>query len=191
MSFIEDKDIEEVRAIANRKIKPLMSNYDAYRERDLARAILADTKLRDEDPNKYFLRKKRREKEISKGIVVPPGEWDDDLDMYNEDEYLVHIGSGFLGKIRRNMMRSWNGYVIVPDGHWTIGKNLTGYDLPFRISYHKDREIGFDHCSSKDVLPAGGIYNEIDSKEKKVYTTMIQVIKEVAQLAKFIQEIKN
>jgi hypothetical protein len=183
--------ISDLLKIATKNVKYERNSVNEYKEKILALNTLYDMEMMKVDFNKYFLRKKRRDYYTKEGIIIPPGEWDEDLDIYQEKEYLIHIGNGYLGKARRNIMLSWNGYIIVPEGHWSIGKDLTNYDLPFEISFHQGREIGFDHCRLLDKTPLDVFFGRcIDEIDGKKYTAFPDIMKEVIHLGKYLQGYK-
>jgi len=193
MSYLDEerKLVSDLLKIATSDIKFKRETYKEYCEKVMALVALHDLNLRKEDPNKYFLRERRRDYYTRQGIIVPPGEWDSDLDMYNEKEYLVHIPiKGYIGKIKRNIMLSWNGYVTVPEKHWSIGKDLSCYKFPFEITYHNEREIGFSHCHYYDKTPLDVFFGREEDSGKK-YTSFMEILKEVIQLAESIHNYKN
>ena len=171
------------------------------REVNRLRVEIADNDLKTRTPEQIEKREARRFKERKLGIVVPPGPWDEDLDNYPEQSYEFDLGEGFTGKISRSMFMTWNGYVIVPEGHWSIGHNYTEHDdRPnsnyadlAHITYHNDRTIGFDHCHSYDVKPVDPLpdlnrYNYwLPTPTKENYTTYEMAIAEVKELANLLK----
>jgi len=193
MSYLDEerKVISDLLKIATKDIQFKRETYNEYREKVMALSILYNLNLKKEDPNRYFLREKRQDYYIKQGIIVPPGEWDSDLDIYYEKEYLVHIPlKGYIGKIKRNIMLSWNGYVTVPEGHWSIDKDLTYYSLPYEVTYHNGREIGFSHIHYCDKTPLDVFFGREEELDKK-YTSFIEVFKEVIRLAEHLYNYKN
>jgi hypothetical protein len=191
MSYLDEerKVISDLLKLATSDVQFKRETYKEYKEKIMALAALHDLNLQKEDPDKYFLRAKRRDYYTKQGIIVPPGEWDSDLDMYNEREYSVHIPfKGYTGKIKRNILLSWNGYVTVPEGHWSIGKDLTGYNFPFEITYHNGKEIGFSHYNDK--TPLGVFFGRGEEPDKK-YTSFMEVFKEVIKFTEYLHNCKN
>ena len=173
------------------------------READGLRVVLADMDLKTRTYNKatpeqIAKREARRFSERERGIMIPPGPWDEDLDNYPQRSYEFDLGDGFTGKISRSLYMTWNGYVIVPKGHWSIGHNYTEHDqqLPklASITYHDDRTIGFDHCHSCDAKPLNTLidlnrhnYWLPDPAKKESYTTYEMAIAEVKELANLLK----
>lgn len=121
-------------------LKKELSELD--KRRDHLRALLSDAELTeklckpsygmfvDSDASIAILKEKiakraqRRAKELSHlGSYVRPGEWDDDLDDYQEDKYEEDVGGGYKIRLTRATGMNWNGYVILPSDHPAIGKH--------------------------------------------------------------------
>jgi hypothetical protein len=174
------------------------------REVNKLRANLDDLHMENIECNAegFSKRATRRIREREIGIVIPPGPWDEDLDNYPERSYEFDLGDGFTGKISRSMFMTWNGYVIVPEGHWSVGRNYTEHDdRPnssyadlAHITYHNDRTIGFDHCHSYDAKPLDPLPNLNKQNywlptpiRKEDYTTYEMAIAEVKELANLLK----
>lgn len=57
------------------------------------------------------------------GHYVRPGTWDDDLDNFQEPLYEENVGEGYNIRLVRARDLTWNAYVVLPEGHWAIGKH--------------------------------------------------------------------
>ena len=120
-------------------------------------AIAADEKLLQKTPDAIDIRIARRKMEMKKfGSYTRPGLWDNDLDKYQEDDYIYPSKvDGYQIKLSRNGGLGWNGYVILPKSHDAIGISLfdLNLDCNFDLTFSKNNVFGFDHMNSHDVHP--------------------------------------
>ena len=90
---------------------------------DIELELSVDTR----DSERLTRRKARRALEAGLQHAVPPGPWDDDLDMYPPgQEYKIDLGDGYEGILERHPERwFWIGRIRLPAGHCCIGKKCT------------------------------------------------------------------
>jgi hypothetical protein len=141
-------------------------------------------------------RKARREIEKYHDIVIPYGVWDYDLDEYPPGRvYQFYMGDGYIGRLRRNISWSWNGYVVLPNGHHVIGmsyddvstlKSKDDRSCPIEITFSKDNIFGFDHCHIYDLKPYE--IHKINNNNAKYYTYNM-VKEEIGKLAMWFSEL--
>jgi hypothetical protein len=111
-------------------------------------------KWRAEQDQKIARRAARRAWEREAGLLIRPGPWDEDLDLYHGETSFHEwdLGDGYTGKVVRGGWHlGWNGYVTVPEGHWAAGKSYE--ELGFGLTYAEGRTFGFDHNGESDVTP--------------------------------------
>lgn len=93
----------------------------------------------------------RRAWEASWAGVVPPGEWDADIDKHFETQSITFdLGDGYMGQIRRNRDYGWNAYIVLPKGHALHGKS---YEELGRFSYSapiEDDRWMFGYCHDRE-----------------------------------------
>lgn len=144
-------------------------------QRDALRAYLSDDTLHKKiaaakTPDERVLATEAWEKRIKRrvmekrvrGAFTPPGEWDSDLDTYNEDMYEMPLEGGYTGLLWRNKYLSWNGYVKLPWMHSFENKDAHFFSHglpegmpapPVKITYGADGIFGFDYAQADDVKP--------------------------------------
>ena len=188
------------------------------RERDVIRAALADEQLyaemdyakteeyRKVATERWSLRVKRREREQQLKQIVPPGHWDNDLDTYQDDEYLFDLEGGYGGRLVRNSYLSWNGYVILPDNHPFANKHYDFFHYeapeglpspPCELTFGNGYMFGFDHAHGGDVTPHNPYcpynYSEYNNynltSTGQGYLTFKAVKREVEALAEYFREL--
>jgi hypothetical protein len=203
------------------------------RRRDEIRAQLADKDLMEQatkghksyafggmdppteyDKERWARRQSRRVYERANGVIVPPGKWDDDLDKHHEtkpvpvpipDDLAV---KGYKAQVIRNTYSmTWNGYILLPEGHPVLvhGKsdyNFLGYEspkglpsIPQEVTWFKGNEIGWDHTHMFDVSPTrrcgsdargdyrAPFYNTMAS-DGDGYLTFTDIIRECEEMAR-------
>lgn len=66
------------------------------------------------------------------GSYTRPGTWDEDLDDFQEPRYDEDVGEGYQIRLVRARDLTWNGYVVLPEKHWAVGKHYDffGCDSP-------------------------------------------------------------
>lgn len=138
------------------------------KERDALRARIADASLlcaelpwglhgdeerkaewRAAQLKKVENRAARRAWERTWARVVPPGEWDADLDKHWAEQcQTFDLGDGYTGQICRNMDYGWNAYIVVPAGHHLWGKSYESVGCGFTYSaiYHDNGGWMFGYC---------------------------------------------
>ena len=156
---------------------------------------LASINPTPENINEMEKRKARREIEKYHGVVIPYGVWDYDLDEYPPSRvYQFYMGDGYIGRLKRNISWSWNGYVVLPLEHPVIGmsydyvSNLKSKDnrsCPIELTFAKDNIFGFDHCHISDLKPYE--IHKINNNAK--YYTYNMVKAEIAELAMWFIEL--
>jgi hypothetical protein len=188
------------------------------RERDAIRAKLVDEKLKAEIDSatteeyrnvateRWNLRIKRREKEQRLKQIVPPGHWDNDLDTYQDDEYVFDLEDGYGGRLVRSPYLTWNGYVILPDNHPFANKHYDFFHYlspeglphpPCELTFSNGYMMGFDHAHSVDVKPLNlysadtySQYNNYNiSSTGQGYLTFSAVKQEVEALAEYFRKL--
>ena len=151
---------------------------------------------------------KRRIMEKSiRGAFTPPGEWDSDLDRFNEDKYKMPLEGGYTGLLWRNKYLAWNGYVKLPSTHSFANKDAHFFSYgipeglpvpPVKITYGADGIFGFDHAQADDVKPYQ-IHSLTDyvacnhfdtSNNGQGYLPFGTVLEEVRALAKYFRDIE-
>jgi len=150
----------------------------------------------------------RRNLERAHGFIIPPGEWDDDLDTYGLEEYPVELSPtltalGYTAFVRRGRKWTWNGYVRVPDNHVvrTISNgNIHWFeyeappDLPrplMNISFIKNGVVGFDHASDFDISPVFPSDNFwLNDHISKGYLKYADITKEIIKMAEYLQNLQ-
>lgn len=198
----------QLRALDERRdsIRALAS--DQYLQDELERAKASFPESIEKCKNAVERRASRRQMEKDLHMnPVPPGPWDEDLDMYHDKKgYTFDIGDGYSGRLTRNMGMSWNGYVILPKDHPALEKNYDWfrYDSPkmipsppMELTYGDNTSFGFDHLHSCDIIPLrmyrthtnDNYYTGESISDKRKYLTFEDVKKEVIELANYFKEI--
>ncbi len=190
--------------------------------RDSIRALASDQHLEDElerakqyspdsiEACKKAVERRKSRRQIEKELhinPIPPGPWDEDLDLYhNKEGYTFEIGDGYSGRLSRNMGFSWNGYVTLPKGHPALGKHYDWFHYdspnqlpppPMELTYGDETSFGFDHLHGKDVIPSQMLrihtnenyYTGENTSRRGKYLTFEDVKKEVIELANYFKEI--
>jgi len=144
----------------------IIENQELTAKKNLKIVMIEDLKFEKEDPDKAFLRKLRRAKEISTNKIVSPGPWDEDLDTYQDEEASIYIdqtiNEGYKADIKRNHTNhSWDIIITVPKNHWTLITYYNPADLYDRIQKndfeyklisvnYTECELGFDSGSTRE-----------------------------------------
>lgn len=177
----------------------MFASYTAQRlclvniERANLLATLADERLAedrsDRGEERLALRKARRAFEAHLQHLVPPGPWDNDLDMYPPGkEYTFDLGDGYEGMVRRSgESLSWNVYVRIPKDHPMVGKDYNDlYDLIGNLTYGRGNMFGIDHGHSWDRTPHVFYHdlNGLEDHDRGDYTTYEEAVEE----AKYLKE---
>jgi hypothetical protein len=167
------------------------------------RCRLADEEL---SPEQKERRKARRLIEAELGVLIPPGVWDEDLDLYPGPEYTENLGDGYTATVRRSKERSWNCYITLPEGHPAISEH---YDLfnghitssiprcPLELTYVNGATFGIDHRHLRDTRPTlqaeytRETYYSGASTERNPYVTHAMALEECRQLKAYFEEIKG
>ena len=170
----------------------------ANSERDAsakARAIERWTKRQD----------RRKWEQYSGFSPIPPGPWSEDLDNYHNSCYTIDLGDDYVGQLRRSSDATFNGYVILPEGHPLKGLDYRIYDQdslltlpcpPQEITFSDRDMFGFDHCHSWDVKPSRvslsynreNYYDRPPSNERYVcYGDAVEEVKELGEYFKMIE----
>lgn len=145
------------------------------------------------------------------GTHLPPGPWDEDLDLHHGEtgKHTWDLGDGYQGRVSRNSAGTWNGYITLPESHWAVGKEHeeVSYDIGWSLTYGEGRTFGFDHMGVADVKPlsfyrydkyddfggkrqvARAIY--LPSLEQVGYLKREDVMQEVEELKKRFMEARN
>lgn len=143
---------------------------DIERQRDHARACLADADLQEKLKNacwypegegkeayiaalkaKIVKRATRRAKEMAEyGTYIRPGPWDDDLDDYQDGSYTEDAGDGYHIRINRAYDGTYNGYAILPPDHPYANKHCDYFHRtegvtkpPVSLTYNSQNMYGF------------------------------------------------
>ncbi len=173
------------------------------KKRTELRCRLADEEL---SPEHQERRKARRLLEAELGVLIPPGVWDEDLDLYPDPEYTEDLGDGYTATVRRSRERSWNCYITLPEGHSAIGEH---YDLfsghitssipycPLNLTYSSGATFGIDHLHLHDTRPlqqseytCETYYSGVPT-ERNPYVTYAMAMEECRQLKAYFEEIKG
>jgi hypothetical protein len=130
----------------------------------------------EESKSRWAKRQARRAFEQKQGLIVPPGEWDDDLDNYPTGERVeVALPADLVAKgYRAHAARScrsltWNGYVVLPNDSPIVVLGKSNYDFFYHherplgmpsvtqeVTWFENNEVGWDHGHSYDVSPTNG-----------------------------------
>jgi len=164
-----DTEIEAKRQALQKEYEKkllVIENQELIAKKHLKIVMIEDLKFEQEDPDKAYLRKLRRTKEIATGKIVSPGPWDEDLDTFQDEEAGIYIdqtiNKGYKVNIKRNQTNhSWDIIITVPENHWTlvnynnpgslydrIQKNDFEYKLT-SVNY-TEHELGFDSGSTRE-----------------------------------------
>jgi hypothetical protein len=156
---------------------------------------------------RWAKRQDRRKWEQYSGFSpIPPGPWSEDLDNYHNSCYTIDLGDDYVGQLRRSSDATFNGYVILPEGHPLKGLDYRIYDQdslltlpcpPQEITYSDCDMFGFDHCHSWDVKPSRfslsykreNYYDcALPSNERYVcYGDAVEEVKELGEYFKMIE----
>lgn len=176
------------------------------RKRTELRCKLADAELEVYHPERTQQRNARRLLESQRGVLIPPGVWDEDLDRYPGPEYTEDLGDGYIVTLKRNHVWSWNAYITLPDGHPSIGEH---YDLfqgyvtssiphcPLELTYSSGPTFGIDHQHLRDTTPlyrasySTENHYSGESKGTLPYMTYAMVLEECRTLKEYFEEIKG
>ena len=89
-----DTEIEAKRQALQKEYEKkllVIENQELIAKKHLKIVMIEDLKFEKEDPDKAYLRKLRRTKEIATGKIVSPGPWDEDLDTFQDEEAGIYI----------------------------------------------------------------------------------------------------
>lgn len=176
------------------------------RKRTELRCKLADTELELRHPERAQQRNARRLLESQRGVLIPPGVWDEDLDRYPGPEYTEDLGDGYIATLKRNHEWSWNAYITLPDGHPAIGEHyglFLGYvtfsipHCPLELSYSSGATFGIDHQHLRDTTPLSELTYSVEnhysgeSNGTTPYMTYAMVLQECRTLKEYFEEIKG
>ena len=159
---------------------------DIERQRDYARACLADADLEEKLKNtcywpdnkdkeayiaalkaKIVKRAERRAKELVEyGTYVRPGPWDDDLDEYQEKSYTEDAGDGYHIRINRAYDGTYNGYAILPPDHPYAHKHYDYFHRtegltrpPVGLTYSSHNMYGFYFMGGLKPYPDYSVFS--------------------------------
>lgn len=141
---------------------------------------------------------------------IPPGPWDEDLEMYPHGREFVgnlgNVNDGYMYRLIRNDDWSWNGYIILPEGHVCSGKfydyfNDLGDALPVNIprapielTYSAGNIFGFDCMHRWDLRPGARFPRIIDlypQADPPVYTTFDQALQKLNDLKNYFKNLEE
>lgn len=140
---------------------------------------------------------------------IPPGPWDDDLDMYPYGQEfsgnLGNVNDGYTYRLIRNDDWSWNGYIVLPDGHVCSGKFYDYFNdledalpvniprAPIELTYSAGNIFGFDCMHRWDLRPGARFPRVIDlfpPAVPPVYTTFDQALQKLTDLKNYFQDLE-